>query len=167
MVARDKPRLIVFDVEGVLIPKNRFLFEAGKKLGFIKLINLLFYGFLYEAGVIKLESALIRAFRELRGVKPEDLMLIFNKISSTAFLQTLCAQIKMRNCKIALISSGVPSDIVKNLAITVGADYAYGIEVETKDGRLTGKIGGDVIQPSGKLKILSQIITLELSLIHI
>ena len=55
----------------------------------------------------------------------------------------------------------MPSDIVKNLAITVGADYAYGIEVETKNGRLTGKIGGDVIQPSGKLKILSQIITLE------
>ncbi|MGZ4850031.1 MAG: haloacid dehalogenase-like hydrolase [Candidatus Bathyarchaeia archaeon] len=161
MVARDKPRLIVFDVEGVLIPKNRFLFEVGKKLGFIKLINLLFYGFLYEAGVLKLESALTRAFRELRGVKPEELMLIFNKIASTAFLQTLCAQIKTRNCKIALISSGVPSDIVKNLAITVGADYAYGIEVETKDGRLTGKIWGDVIQPSGKLKILSQIITLE------
>jgi HAD superfamily phosphoserine phosphatase-like hydrolase len=161
MVARDKPRLIVFDVEGVLIPKNRFLFEVGKKLGFIKLINLLFYGFLYEAGVLKLESALTRAFRELRGVKPEELMIIFNKIASTTFLQTLCAQIKTRNCKIALISSGVPSDIVKNLAITVGADYAYGIEVETKDGRLTGKIEGDVIQPSGKLKILSQIITLE------
>ncbi len=161
MVARDKPRLIVFDVEGVLIPKNRFLFEVGKKLGFIKLINLLFYGFLYEAGLLKLESALTRAFRELRGVKPEELMLIFNKIASTAFLQTLFAQIKTRNCKIALISSGVPSDIVKNLAITVGADYAYGIEVETKNGRLTGKIEGDVIQPSGKLKILSQIITLE------
>ena len=87
---RDKPRLIVFDVEGVLIPKNRFLFEVGKKLGFIKLINLLFYGFLYEAGLLKLESALTRAFRELRGVKPEELMLIFNKIASTAFLQTLC-----------------------------------------------------------------------------
>jgi FMN phosphatase YigB (HAD superfamily) len=29
-----KPRLVIFDVEGVLIPKNRFFFEVGKKLGF-------------------------------------------------------------------------------------------------------------------------------------
>ena len=67
----------------------------------------------------------------------------------------------MRNCKIALISSGLPTVIVKKLADAVGANYAYGIEVETKDGKLTGKIWGDAIAPGGKLKILSQILTAE------
>jgi dolichol kinase len=55
----------------------------------------------------------------------------------------------------------LPTVIVKKLANAVGADYAYGIEVETKDGKLTGKIWGDAIEPNGKLKILSQILTTE------
>jgi dolichol kinase/phosphoserine phosphatase len=161
MVTRDKPRLVVFDVEGVLIPKNRFLFEVGKSVGFTKLIKLLFFGFLYEVGILKLESALTRIFKELKGVQLETLTQIFNKISSTNFLQNLGLQLKTRNCKIALISSGLPTFIVKKLAATIGADYAYGIEVGREDGRLTGEIWGDVIQPSGKLKILCQIISLE------
>jgi dolichol kinase/phosphoserine phosphatase len=161
MVITEKRRLVVFDVEGVLIPKNRFIFEVGKSLGVIKLIKLLFYGFLYEAGILKLQSGLTRIFKELNGVKLETLVLIFGKISSMPFLQSICSQVKARNCKIALISSGLPTVIVKELAVAVGADYAYGIEVETKDGRLTGKIWGDAIQPNGKLKILSEILTSE------
>jgi len=68
MVTIEKPRLVVFDVEGVLIPKNRFFFEVGKSLGLIKLIKLLFYGFLYEAGILKLESVLRYIFKESKGV---------------------------------------------------------------------------------------------------
>ncbi|MGA3290491.1 MAG: haloacid dehalogenase-like hydrolase [Candidatus Bathyarchaeia archaeon] len=161
MVTVEKPRLVVFDVEGVLIPKNRFFFEVGKSLGFIKLVKILFFGLLYEAGILKLQSVLRHVFKESKGVKLETLTLIFEKIPSTPLLQNIFSQIKMRNCTIALISSGLPTGIVKKLADAVGADYAYGIEVETKDGKLTGGIGGDAIDPGGKLKILSQILTAE------
>ena len=101
-----------------------------------------------------------RLFNELKGVKLEVLMAIFEKISSTN-LQSVFSQIKARNCKIALISSGLPTVIVKKLADTLGADYAYGVEVGTEDGRLTGEIWGDAIEPDGKLKILSQVLTAE------
>jgi len=60
-----------------------------------------------------------------------------------------------------LISSGLPTVIVKKLANDVGAEYAYGIEVETKDDRLTGEIRGDAIEAGGKLKILYQILEAE------
>jgi len=153
--------LVVFDIEGVLIPKNRFIFEVGKQLGFIKLIKLLFYGFLYEVGIIKLQSVLKFIFRELKGVNLETLTLIFEKIPATPFLKNIFSQIKARHCKIALISSGLPAVLVKKLGDAVGADYAYGIEVETEDGKLTGNIGGDAIEQEGKLKILSQILTAE------
>ncbi len=69
MVASEKTRLVVFDVEGVLVPKNRFIFEVGKTLGFARLIKLLFFGFLYEAGILRLDSVLKRLFGELKGVK--------------------------------------------------------------------------------------------------
>jgi HAD superfamily phosphoserine phosphatase-like hydrolase len=161
MVTIEKPKLVVFDVEGVLIPKNRFFFEVGKSLGFIRLVKILFFGLFYEAGILKLQSVLRHVFKESKGVELETLTLIFEKIPSTPFLKNIFSQIKMRNCKIALISSGLPTVIVKKLADAVGADYAYGIEVETKDGKLTGKIWGDAIEPEGKLKILSQILTAE------
>jgi len=160
MVAGDKRRLVVFDVEGVLIARNRFFFEVGKSLGLARLVKLLFYGFLYEAGILKLESVLKHLFNELKAFKLEALMAIFEKISSTN-LQSIFSQIKARNCKIALISSGLPTVIVEKLANALGVDYAYGIEVGTKDGKLTGEIWGDAIEPDGKLKILTQILTAE------
>ena len=161
MVAMEKPRLVIFDVEGVLIPKNRFVFSLGRSLGFTKLIKLLFWGFLYEAGTMKLSSALRHVFKELKGIEMETLITIFDKIPSTPYLQNIFSQIKVRNCKIALISSGLPIFIVKTLANEVGAEYAYGIEVETENNRLTGKIKGDAIEASGKLKILCQILEVE------
>lgn len=156
-----KPRLVVFDVEGVLIPKNRFIFEIGKSLGLSKLLKMLFIGFLYGVGVVTLKSALNRIFRVMKGVRIESLVEIFDKIPSTPQLQNVFAQLKIRNCKTALISSGLPTVIVKKLASTLGADYAFGIEVGVNDGKLTGEIWGDAIEANGKFKVLSQILTAE------
>ncbi len=161
MVADSKNRLIVFDVEGVLIPKNRFLFEVGKTLGFNRLVMMLFWGFLYEVGILKLESALRRIYRDMRGIELETLMLLFSKIPATPYLQTFCCQLKARNFKIALISSGVPTVVVKKLALAIGADYAHGVEVETKGELLTGEISGDAISKNGKLKILCEVLNAE------
>jgi phosphoserine phosphatase len=161
MATAEKRKLVVFDVEGVLIPKNRFIFEIGKGLGFFRLVKLLFYGFLYESGILGLQSVLKRLFSELRGVKLDVIVAIFGKISSTSSQQTVFAQLKARNCKTALVSSGLPTVVVKMLADQLGADYAYGVEVGTEDGRLTGEICGDATEPNGKLKILTQILTAE------
>jgi phosphoserine phosphatase len=161
MAQTEKRRLVVFDVEGVLIAKNRFVFDVGKSLGFVRLVKMLFYGFLYEAGILKLESALRYVFKNMKGVKLETLSCFFDKIPSTPFLQTVFSQLKNRNCTIALISSGLPTTLVKKLADCLGAEYFFGIDVETKEGRLTGKIGGDAIKAEGKLKILSKILETE------
>src|SRR5665647_556878 len=161
MAQTEKQRLIIFDVEGVLIPKNRFIFEVGKTLGFFRLVKLLFFGFLYEAGILKLESALKHIFKDMKGIELETLMLIFSKIPATPYLQSFFCQLKARNCKIALISSGIPAVIVEKLASALGADYAYGVEVEIKDGSLTGEIWGDAISKDGKHKILREILSRE------
>ena len=145
----------------MLIPKNRFIFEVGKSLGTSQLLQMLFIGFLYGAGVVTLKSALKRVFKLMRGVKIEKLLQIFDEIPSKPQLQSLFAQLKIRNCKIALISSGLPAVIVKKLASMLGADYAFGIEVGVNDGELTGEIWGDVIEANGKFKVLSQILTAE------
>jgi HAD superfamily phosphoserine phosphatase-like hydrolase len=158
---RSKPRLVVFDVEGVLIPKNRFIFDVGKSLGTPQLLKMLSTGFLYEAGAVTLKSALKRIFKIMQGAKLEKLIEIFDEIPSKPLLQSLFAQIKMRNCKIALISSGIPTVIVEKLASALGADYAVGIEVGVNDGALTGEIWGDAIEKDGKLTVLKRILAAE------
>jgi len=161
MADSKRPKLVVFDVEGVLVPKNRFLFEVGKTLGLKRLVKLLFFGLFYEAGLLKLDSVLRHLFNEMKGVSLGVLAEVLTKISSTTNLKGIFSQIKARDCKIALISSGLPTIVVEELANTLGADYAYGVQVETQDGKLTGKIWGDAIEPDGKLKILAKIMTAE------
>jgi HAD superfamily phosphoserine phosphatase-like hydrolase len=156
-----KPRLVIFDVEGVLIPKNRFIFDVGKSLGVPQLLKMLFIGFLYETGAITLKTALKKIFKIMRGVKVERLMQIFDKIPSKPQLQSIFAQLKARKCKTALISSGLPTVIVEKLASTLGADYAFGIEIGVNDDVLTGEIWGDAIESNGKRKVLSQILAAE------
>ena len=152
---------MVFDVEGVLIPKNRFIFDVGRSLGFSQLLKMLVIGFLYGAGVLALKSALKRIFKIMQGVKIETLMQIFEDIPSKPQLQSLFSQLKTRNCKIALISSGIPTVIVERMANTLGADYAVGIEVGVNDDALTGEIWGDAIEPDGKLRVLKRILAAE------
>ncbi len=157
----DKPRLIVFDVEGVLIPENRFLFEVAKRLGLSGLVKLLFLGFLYKIGLLKLETALRRIYGDWKGVELNMVMSIFSKIPATPFLQRMCSELRSRNCKVALISSGLPYIAVKELSIALCVDYAYGVEVGEKDGKLTGEIWGEAIAANGKLKILREILDRE------
>jgi len=158
---KRKPRLAVFDVEGVLITKNRFIFDVGKSIGVSQLLKMFFIGFLYELGIVKLKPALKHIFKIMRGVKIETLMKVFDEVPSKPMLESFFAQLKIRNCKIALISSGLPTVVVEKLGSMVGADYAFGIEVGVNDDALTGEIWGDAIEANGKFKILSQIIAAE------
>lgn len=161
MAQNPKQRLVVLDVEGVLIPKNRFFYQVAETLGTATLLKVLIFGFLYEIGIISLESALKRIYGELRGVKVDTMLNIFNRIPAMAYLQGLCAQLKARNCRVALVSSGIPTVAVKRLAASICADYAFGVELGEKDGRLTGEIWGDAITKNGKLKILCDILNQE------
>jgi dolichol kinase/phosphoserine phosphatase len=162
MAVKEKTRLIVFDVEGVLIPKNMFFFQVGRTLGFFALLQILFYGFLYEIGVSSLDLSLKRIFKKLEGQKMDTLLCVFDKIPATPRLQTFFAQVKSRNMHVALISSGLPTVIVKRLADCLGADYAYGIDVALNvSGELTGEISGEAIGVNGKMTILKQILASE------
>jgi len=134
---------------------------VGRILGASKLLKMLIIGFLYEIGVFPLKKALKQIFKIMRGVEIETLRCVFDEIPSKPQLVNLFSQLKIRNCKTALISSGLPTIIVEKLASIVGANYAFGIEVGVNDAALTGEIWGDTIEPNGKFKVLSQILAAE------
>lgn len=161
MAKTRKPLFVVFDVEGVLISKNRFFFEAGKSLGISRLMKIVFAGFLYQVGAITLKVALKRSFMCLRDSKIEFLEQIADRIPLMPHVREVFNQLRAVGCKTALISSGLPDALVKRLANTVGADSGFGFEVGANSGTLTGEIWGDVIETNGKLRVFSQAISAE------
>jgi phosphoserine phosphatase len=156
-----KVKLVVFDVEGVLIPKNRFISKSGEGLGVLRWLRILSIGFLYQIGVFRLKSALQRVFSVMRGVKTDQLLRALEKVPFMPDVEAVFASLKIQGCKTALISSGLPYFIVQKIATTLLADYAFGVEVGLNNGALTGEIWGDVIEPSGKLRVMSKIMIAE------
>lgn len=151
-------RLVVFDVEGVLLPKRRYLlFEASRRLGLWRFIKILVTGLLYEIGLLSLESTLKRIFRLFRGLTVDDLFQLYRKVPLIPGTAEVFERLSRAGCRTAVISSGLPRLFVEDLAARLKADYAYGLELETTDGHLTGEIGGDVIKSNGKAIVLTKI----------
>jgi len=155
-------RLVVFDVEGVLIPKRRYLlFETVRKLGLWSFIKIIVMGVLYEIGSVPLESTLRRIFVMLKGLTVDEVFQLYRRIPLIPSAEEVFKRLNAAGYKTALISSGLPTLFVEDLATRLNASYAFGLELEIVDGRLTGVIGGDVLKSGGKAMVLKRILEKE------
>jgi dolichol kinase/phosphoserine phosphatase len=145
---KEKRKLIIFDVEGVLLPKKRFLFfEMSRNLHLLDLLKLFFYGFLYELGLTSLKSSLSKIFQIFKGKQIQDFLCFFENIPLMPDVEKVLENLRTKDWIIALISSGLPIFIVQDLALKLKADYAFGFNVKlNNDGFLTGEIWGDVLE---------------------
>jgi len=154
----ESNRLVVFDVEGVLLPKRRYLlFEASRRLDLWSFIKILFTGILYEIGLLSLESTLKRIFKLFRGLTMDDLYQLYRNVPLIPGTAEVFEKLNRAGYRTAVISSGLPRLFVEDLATRLSADYAYGFELDIVDGHLTGEIEGDVIKPNGKAHVLKKI----------
>jgi len=155
-------QLVVFDVEGVLIPKRRYLlFEMVRKLGLWSFIKIIVIGALYETGLRPLESTLKRIFAMLKGLTVDEVFQLYRRIPLIPGAESVFNRLNIAGYKIALVSSGLPTLFVKDLAARLNADHAFGLELEIANNRLTGKIGGATLEPGGKATVLKKILEKE------
>ena len=155
-----KPKgLVIFDVEGVLMPKRRYIpFEVARRLGFLKFLKIIFFGFLYEVGLLPLRTALEQVYKCLEGYTLDELRYYYNKMPKLPSSEKVFQHLRKNGWKTALISSGLPNVFVQELATKLKADYAYGLELKAVDGRFTGEIKGYVIRKNGKATALKEIL---------
>jgi dolichol kinase/phosphoserine phosphatase len=154
-----RSRLIVFDVEGVLIPKRRFLFfEISALLGFATFLKFFLFGVFYKMGLISLKLALKRIYWSLKGLPLNILLDEFRDLPILSGVSRIFKELKRLGYKTVLISSGIPRILVEDLANQLGADFASGLEIDLIENRLTGRIGGDVIMKDGKVTTLKKIL---------
>jgi phosphoserine phosphatase len=159
---REKTDLVVFDIEGILIPKNRYLlFEASRKIGFLGFTQIMVLGLLYEVGILSLETALRRIYSMFKGLRAEEFLKLHKRIPLMSGVGEVFRILNNKGYRTALISSGLPTQVVKDLATKLQANYAYGLELEIVNERLTGAIRGNVIKQGGKATILQNILDKE------
>ena len=165
--AQDKPvqqsktqnKLIVFDVEGVLIPKDRFiLFKIIGKKGLRTFVAAALFGLMYEIGLMPLKKTLKKIYGLLKGFRLDQFMSLFEEVPLKPGVEETFKKLKEDEFRIALISSGIPKVALQNLGKRLGADYVSGLEMGVSEGLVTGEIWGDVIEPEGKATALRRII---------
>ncbi len=153
-------KIVVMDVEGVIIPKRRYLlFDAGNILSVYSFFKLLFFGLLYEAGLLPIRSALKKIFRLFKGVSFEELFETFKDMPLIPEAEEFIRRLKSLGYKVAFISSGLPDTFVKYLAKKLKVDFAYGLRLGVKEGRLTGEVEGTLLEERGKGIILERILS--------
>jgi HAD superfamily phosphoserine phosphatase-like hydrolase len=147
--------MVIFDVEGVLLPKRRYiLFQATRRLGFRQFFKIILFGILYEISLIQLKTALRWIFGCFKGFTIHELYSYYQKMPLLPGVTEVFSHLHQKGWKTCLISSGLPQLFVRELAEKLKADCAFGVELETMNGRFTGRITGDVIEKDGKAKVL-------------
>jgi dolichol kinase/phosphoserine phosphatase len=155
----ERVKLAVFDVEGVLIPKARFLlFEVFMGFGVRSFVRALFYGFLYFVGLRSLKESLKKMYGLLSGLSYERFIHMFQEVSLMPDADRVFEELRKDGFKIALISSGIPRIALQDLAKRLGADFVSGVELGVSEGRLTGEAWGEVIEDGGKALALKELV---------
>lgn len=162
MGSGDRNSLIVFDVEGILIPKVRFLlFEVFREIGLWPFVKGAFFGFLYLVGLISLKTSLKKTFKLLEGFSYDQFISLFQGVPLMPEVENIFKELKKGGFKTALISSGIPRVALQKLAERLEADYVSGPEIGVSGGRLSGEIWGDVIEAEGKAVALKKLLRKE------
>lgn len=155
-------RLVVFDVEGIIIPKRRFLlFEIFANLGFKPFLKTILLGVLYTIGFIPLKTTMKRIFKQLEGLPDEKLLAAFHNIELSPNVERVFNRLNEEGYKIALISSGIPYIVLRSLSEKLQVDYIDGPKIGISKGHLTGEIWGTVIEEDGKADALRNLIKKE------
>jgi phosphoserine phosphatase len=92
----------------------------------------------------------------LRGLSLKGIEPLARTLKLTKGSEELVAALKEMGFRVGLISGGFSyfTDILRK---RLGFDYAYGNELEVKNGRLTGKIKGRIIDAHRKAQIMDEI----------
>ena len=149
---RDK-RLIVFDMDSTIVDAE-IIDEIARAAGVgdeVKKITKMAMN-----GEINFDEALKERVKLLKGLPVKVLEKIYNEVKLTPGARELIQSLKSAGYKTALISGGF-TYFTEKIKKELGFDYAFGNELEIKDGKLTGRIKGRIINAEEKARIIEEL----------
>ena len=156
-IYRHARRLVVFDMDSTLIQGEAVdaladVAGIGEKVAQITAAGM--------EGKIDFKESLIQRVALLKGVEEDVLAFVAKNLALTEGAERVVGKLKQLGYKIGIISGGFEY-FGKYLQKKLGLDYAFTNFLEIENGKLTGKIKGDIIDGQKKAEILKTIAQVE------
>jgi phosphoserine phosphatase len=145
-IHRHAQRLVVMDVDSTLIQGEviEMLAEhAGCHERVAEVTAAAMQGELEFADALRERVAL------LEGVEASALDTVYESLTYTPGARTMIRTLRRLGYRFALVSGGF-SQIIDKIAAELGVHYAAANELEVVDGKLTGRLTGDIVDRAGK-----------------
>lgn len=150
---RQAKRLVVIDMDSTLI-RNEVIDELGKRCGKGKKVSQITRR--VTEGKLPYAHGLRERVSLLAGLKEEALGDVYRKLTFTDGAESFMKILKRLGYKTAIISGGF-TYFTDRLKKSLGFDYAYANELEIRDGRITGRIIGRIVDGDRKADLLKKI----------
>ncbi len=154
---RRERRLIVFDMDSTIVD-TEVVVELAKAANAEEEVKELTKKAM--DGEIDFKEALKQRVRLLEGLPVDVLEKIYSDINLTEGAKDLIETLKDSGYKVALVSGGF-TYFTEKLKRELGLDYAFGNDLEIKDGKLTGEIKGRIIDSREKAHIIDELAQIE------
>jgi phosphoserine phosphatase len=149
-IYRRNRRLVALDMDSTLI-QTEVIDELGKAAGVGEQIAAITESAM--RGEIEYRESLQRRLALLEGLDASVLQRIAEELPLTEGAERLIQTLRVLGYKTAVISGGFMF-FGKHLQKRLGIDYVYANELELRDGKLTGKVVGDIVDREKKAELL-------------
>lgn len=108
-------------------------------------------------GELDFSESLRRRVALLEGLEESALQRVYDeRLKLSAGAEKMIASLKQHGIKIMLVSGGFVF-FTERLKARLGLDYAHANTLEVKDGKLTGKVLGDIVDAQAKANYLLKV----------
>jgi phosphoserine phosphatase len=151
-LTRHGMRLVVLDVDSTLI-QGEVIEMLATHAGHVEEVAAVTEAAMH--GELDFEDALRDRVARLEGLDAGVLDEVYDEIVLTPGVRTMVRTLRRLGYRFAIVSGGF-SQITDRLAADLGIHYSRANELEIVDGKLTGRIVGDVVDREGKASALRQ-----------
>jgi phosphoserine phosphatase len=154
---RKNKRLVFFDMDSTLVDME-IIDEMAQRAGVFKEVSRITEK--ARRGDVDFEEALTQRVALLKGLTVEELEKIRNEMKLSEGAEDLVEILKRLGYKLGLVSGGFDyfSDHLKG---RLGLDFAFANQLEIKNGALTGKVSGSIVDNTFKAKIVNMVASRE------
>jgi phosphoserine phosphatase len=150
---RKNKRLVFFDMDSTLIDME-IIDEMARRAGVFKEVSRITEK--AKRGDLDFEEALAQRVALLKGLKVEELEKIRNEMKLSEGAEDLVMTLKQLGFKQGVVSGGFNyfTDYLKE---KLGLDFAFSNQLEIKNGALTGRVLGNIVDGPYKAKIVNMV----------
>jgi phosphoserine phosphatase len=149
-LARRAPRLVVMDVDSTLIQDEvieLFAAHAGCEAEVAAVTAAAM------RGELDFEESLHARVALLAGLDESVVDKVRSQVRLTPGARTLIRTLKRLGCRVGVVSGGF-TQVTDALQERLGLDFAAANTLEIVDGRLTGRVTGEIVDRAGKARLL-------------